>query len=51
MGNNPVSQAVKTMNSMLNMTGGPSGSSDKDENRLPEGEKYFGFVNVSYRFH
>ncbi len=51
MGNN-VSAAVKTMNSMINMSGGGSNERDGNMNssildRLPDGEKYFGFHNVS----
>ena len=52
MGNN-VTAAVKTMNSMINMTGGSNNDKDSTGNssildRLPDGEKYFGFFNVNH---
>ena len=39
---------MKTMKDIMTMT--PGGGSDKDSmsaEKLPDGEKYFGFVNVS----
>ena len=46
MGNTSnVTQAMKQVNQLI--TGGGGSGSDRDENnRLPDGEKYFGFVNV-----
>jgi hypothetical protein len=45
MGN--VNNAMKAMNQMLSSSSGGGSGSDKDDSeKLPEGEKYFGFVNV-----
>jgi len=48
MGNNPASM-MKSMRDMVSMTTGVvGGGNDKDSpsEKLPDGEKYFGFVNV-----
>jgi hypothetical protein len=48
MGN--VNNAMKAMNQMLSSSAGGGSGSDKDDSeKLPEGEKYFGFVNVKRR--
>lgn len=40
--------SVKQMGQMLGIGGEGKGSSERDE-KLPDGEKYFGFVNVSFK--
>jgi hypothetical protein len=49
MGNNPASM-MKSMKDMVTMSSGggnSGGDSQYTADRLPDGEKYFGFVNVS----
>jgi hypothetical protein len=50
-GTTPGGGMMKTMKDMMNMaTGGSGGTNDRDSgytaDKLPDGEKYFGFVNV-----
>ena len=46
---NGVQGAMKTMNNIMNIgMGDGKGSNEKEPGeRLPDGERYFGFVNVS----
>lgn len=47
MGNTGVTQAMKSVNSMLGISS--TNSADREDgDRLPEGEKYFGFTNVPF---
>ena len=49
---NQVQGAMKTMNNIIGITGGDgrSGSDREPLERLPEGERYFGFVNVRIKY-
>lgn len=49
MGNGGVQGAMKTMSNMvtMGMSDGKSSNEREPGERLPDGERYFGFVNVS----
>ena len=47
MGNNPATSTLKTVTAMITGAGTSSNSFTLSEDKLPEGEKYLGFINVN----